>query len=60
MASENPHKSDDNSVPRIRVNKWVVYGAIAVVALIVSFILRRVDLESVSYTHLTLPTSYLV
>ena len=45
MASENPHKSDDNSVPRIRVNKWVVYGAIAVVALIVSFILRRVDLE---------------
>ena len=44
MASENPHKSDDNSVPRIRVNKWVVYGAIAVVALIVSFILRRVDL----------------
>ena len=45
MASENPNKSDDNSVPRIRVNKWVVYGAIAVVALIVSFILRRVDLE---------------
>ena len=45
MASENPHKSDDNSVARIRVNKWVVYGAIAVVALIVSFILRRVDLE---------------
>ena len=45
MASENPHKSDDKSVPRIRVNKWVVYGAIAVVALIVSFILRRVDLE---------------
>ena len=35
---------DSNSVPRIRVNKWVVYGAIAVVALIVSFILRRVDL----------------
>tara|TARA_B100000700_G_scaffold331184_1_gene462135 strand:- start:5267 stop:6220 length:954 start_codon:yes stop_codon:yes gene_type:complete len=26
------------------VNKWVVYGAIAVVALIVSFVLRRVDL----------------
>ena len=45
MASENPNKSDDNSVPRIRVNKRVVYGAIAVVALIVSFILRRVDLE---------------
>ena len=37
MASENPHKSDDNSVPRIRVNKWVVYGAIAVVALLLDF-----------------------
>ena len=47
MATENPNETDNNisKISKIRINKWLVYAGVGGIALIISFILRQVDLE---------------
>ena len=47
MAAKNPNETDNNisKISKIRINKWLVYAGVGGIALIISFILRQVDLE---------------